>query len=241
MVRPFAVFDIDGTLIRWQLYHAISDAFVKLGYVKPKAYQIVKDARMEWKRRSSKGDFRSYEKVLIETYEAMLKDLTHEQFLMAAEAVFDEYKDQVYTYPRELINKLKGEKYLLFAISGSQVEIVEKIAAYYGFDAWVGTVYEYREGRYTGQKTVGSADKAATLKMMIKEHGASLEDSIAIGDSQSDIPMLEMVQRPITFNPERGLFKHASKKGWQIVLERKNMIYELEKRNGQYQLAKTTA
>ncbi|HLG91141.1 MAG TPA: hypothetical protein VI336_03240, partial [Candidatus Saccharimonadales bacterium] len=61
MKNKFAVFDIDGTLIRWQLYHAIADAMVRLGYVAPFTYQVVKDARMEWKKRSGNGSFRSYE------------------------------------------------------------------------------------------------------------------------------------------------------------------------------------
>lgn len=238
--RPFAVFDIDGTLIRWQLYHAISDAFVKLDYVKPATYQIVKDARMEWKRRSGKTNFRDYELVLIEAYEQALKSLSRQQFLAAAEAVFDEYKDQVYTYPRKLIKDLKKRDYLLFAISGSQVEIVEKIAGYYGFDDWSGTVYDYRRGRFTGQKTVGSADKAATVKQLASKHSVTFKESLAIGDSHSDIAMLEIVETPVAFNPEKRLFERAQSQGWRVVLERKNMVFELESKNGRYQLAKAT-
>ena len=30
MPRPFAVFDIDGTIIRWQLYHALADELASL-------------------------------------------------------------------------------------------------------------------------------------------------------------------------------------------------------------------
>ncbi len=29
MSQPFAVFDIDGTIIRWQLYHALADELAK--------------------------------------------------------------------------------------------------------------------------------------------------------------------------------------------------------------------
>lgn len=240
-MKRFAVFDIDGTLIRWQLYHAIADATVKLGYVTPGTYRSVRDARMEWKKRTGSGSFKSYEEVLIDTYEQVLQKLTMEQFTAAAEAVFDEYKDQVYIYTRDLIYKLKTSNYKLLAISGSQVEIVEKIAQHWGFDDWVGTIYTYRARRFTGQKIVGSADKAKTLRGLIKKHGVTLKDSMAVGDSASDIAMLEMVEQPIAFNPEKVLFEYAKKNGWKIVLERKNMVYELEKRNGKYQLVKTGA
>lgn len=240
MSSKFAVFDIDGTLIRWQLYHAIADTTVKLGYVAPYTYQVVKDARMEWKRRTGTGSFKSYEKQLIDTYEQVLKEITMEQFTKAADTVFDEYKEQVYIYTRDLITELKKKKYLLFAISGSQVEIVEKISRHWGFDDWVGTVYGYKNERFTGSKTVGSADKAIVLKDLIKKHGAGIKDSVAVGDSASDIAMLEMVERPIAFNPEKALFDLAKKKAWKVVIERKNMVYELEMRDGRYQLVKTS-
>jgi HAD superfamily hydrolase (TIGR01490 family) len=235
--KPFAVFDIDGTLIRWQLYHAIADALARRGYVKPEAFQTIRESRMEWKRRTGETSFKDYEKQLIITYENVLKGLTVCQFEEAVDAVFTEYKDQVYTYTRNLISELKQKGYILLAISGSQTEIVAKIAGYYGFLDYVGTVYEHDSRRFSGQKTIGSADKAKALENMIKAHGLTVQGSIATGDSASDISMLERVEIPIAFNPEKKLFDYAKQRGWKIIVERKNMIYELEAKDGSYVLA----
>lgn len=237
-MRKFAVFDIDGTLIRWQLYHAIADTLARQGYIKPEVYQSMKDARMAWKRRSG-GSFQDYEHQVIEVYETILKKLSFEQFELAIGAVFEEYKDQVYTYSRDLLLKLKKENYLLFAISGSQTEIVAKIANYYGFDDYTGTVYERSDKGFSGSKTIGSLNKDETLKRLVKKHGASFRNSVGVGDSRSDISMLELVEIPIALNPEADLFKHAKQQGWKIVIERKNMTYELENHNGKYELVKT--
>lgn len=237
--KKFAVFDIDGTLIRWQLYHAIADNLVKLGFIAPAKYQAIKDARMVWKRRESSESFKKYESQLVVVYEQILSEITVEQFELAAQEVFEEYKDQVYTYTRDLIKKLKKEGYLLFAISGSQTEVVEKVAKYYSFDDFVGTVYARKGKSFTGQSTYYAADKRAVLDRLIDKHRVSLAGSIAVGDSLGDKPMLEMVERPIAFNPERKLFSYARRKGWKVVVERKNMVYELEKRDGKYQLVKT--
>src|SRR5262245_45227999 len=92
--RPFAVFDIDGTLIRWQLYHAIADKLVSLGFIAPVKFQEIKDARMVWKRRESPEAFKAYEKQLVKLYDEILADITVSQFNQAAQAVFNEYKDQ---------------------------------------------------------------------------------------------------------------------------------------------------
>ncbi|OGL35699.1 hypothetical protein A3F65_01260 [Candidatus Saccharibacteria bacterium RIFCSPHIGHO2_12_FULL_47_16b] len=237
--KPFAVFDIDGTLIRWQLYHAVADELVKLGYIDAKAYRAVKDARMLWKRRSNPEAFKIYERQLVTAYEKMLLELSVAHFNRATDAVFKKYKDQVYTYTRDLCRRLKKDGYLLFAISNSQIEIVSKIADYYGFDDAVGTYYHHDKKRFTGAASIPLGGKHAILAELVKKHNANYQDSLAVGDSISDISMLEAVETPIAFNPEYKLFEYAKRQGWKVVVERKNMIYELELQNGKYVLAET--
>jgi phosphoserine phosphatase len=133
---------------------------------------------------------------------------------------------------------LKAKNYLLFAISGSQTEIVAKVAAYYGFDDYVGTVYGRGNGKFGGVESIGSFHKDRTLKQLVKKHGASFSGSLGIGDSQSDIPMLELVEQPVAFNPEKDLFRHAKDRGWKVVIERKNLVFELESKDGKYELVK---
>jgi HAD superfamily hydrolase (TIGR01490 family) len=234
--KPFAVFDIDGTLIRWQLYHATADALVRLGYISKDKYQSIKDARMAWKRREGEEAFKTYESQLVSLYEKVLRNLTPGQYDEAAQAVFDEYKDQVYRYTRTLIADLKTKRYLLFAISGSQTEIVGKIAHYYGFDDYIGTVYERAEGKFTGKRKLHAGSKHVILDELVKKHGATYEGSVAVGDSESDITMLEAVDQPIAFNPSKKLLQYVQKKGWKIVVERKNTIYELIKKDNKYTL-----
>lgn len=235
--RQFAAFDIDGTLIRWQLYHAIADQLIKEGYVDEGQHQKIKDARMAWKERQEGATFKAYERLLVDTYEASLKQLTPSKLNGAIDEVFDQYRDQVYTYTRSLIDELKGKNYLLFAISGSQAEIVARIAHHYGFDDYIGTVYEHKDDKFTGQKIIAAHNKNAALKKLVKKHFATFEGSLAIGDSASDASMLELVQNPIAFNPDAELLSIAKAQGWKIVVERKNVIYELEARDGTYLLA----
>lgn len=241
MSRPFAVFDIDGTLIRWQLYHAIADHLVKLGYIDSEAFQEIRNARMVWKRREYSESFRDYELRLVQLFTNVMLQLSVAQFEEAAQSVFDEYKDQVYTYTRDLIKSLKQKGYLIFAISGSQETIIQKMADCYGFDAFVGRVDEQTNGRFTGKSSTPIFAKDAALQKILSGHNVTFEGSIGVGDSHSDIKMLEMVESPIAFNPEKRLFEHAQAQGWKVVIERKNMVYELEAGQEGYELIKTTA
>lgn len=242
MSRPFAVFDIDGTLIRWQLYHAVADKLAKQGALDMADFARVRASRMNWKNRAGEASFDTYERQLITLINGAISGLSVAKLKQAYGEVITEYKDQVYTYTRDLIELLRQQNYLLFVISGSQSEIVKLLAEHYRFDDFGGTVYEQKDGRFTGRSTpLRAGRKPEHLKKLVAKHGATWQDSVGVGDSESDIPMLSLVARPIAFNPTKKLFQHAHKEEWKIVLERKNMVYELEPQDGSYILAQTNA
>lgn len=234
--RRFAVFDIDGTLIRWQLFHAIVHHLGKRGYIPEAAHVRIREARAEWKRRTTDTGFPTYETVLVQEYIAALRNVDQADYNLIVQEVFDEYKDQTFTYTRDLIAKLKGEGYMLLAISGSQYEIIDKLARHFGFEAAVGATLEQIDGKYSGVIDSPIFDKAKVLRQLIAEHGLTTEGSYAVGDSKSDVPMLEIVDNPVAFNPDKEFFQIAKGHGWKIVVERKNMVYELEPSDGRYVL-----
>lgn len=233
-MKKFAVFDIDGTLVRWQLYHALTDKLANQGLLGKNAKEQLHTARMHWKVRQNPDSFRKYEQVLIEVFEAAVAGLSAQALEQAANEVSQTYNDQVYTYGRNLIKELKQQGYFLLAISGSHQELVQNIARQYGFDDWRGTVYERHGDTFTGKSFVASHNKKAILTELVAKHKLSMQGSIAVGDSASDAPMLEIVEHPIAFNPDRLLFELARQHNWKIVVERKNVIYELEPKDGRY-------
>ncbi|MCL1929746.1 HAD family phosphatase [Candidatus Saccharibacteria bacterium] len=228
MSRKFAVFDIDGTLIRWQLYHAIVNRLAAKGEMPPEAYEKIRRARMSWKNRSHNTAFEDYEMALVQEWLASSGALTYKQYLKVVDEVVREYINQTYTYTRDLIKKLKKQGYFLLTISGSPKEAVEKVAKRYGFDDFVAAEFGLDQRQhFTGKNFSPIFDKAATLNKLVRKHKLSWVDSVAVGDTASDVAMLELVQRPIAFNPERELAKIAMKRGWPIVVERKNVVYKL--------------
>jgi len=237
MQRPFAVFDIDGTLIRWQLYHAIVDELARQGHISKKGYDAIRHARMNWKRRAPGASFKTYEAELIRVYVDSLSNLSPTKLEEAAKAAFEEYKDQVYTYTRDLIAELKAKDYLIFAISGSHAEVVSKMAGHYGFDDFIGTEFVSNKNQLTGEVIAAYHDKDLSLKKLVNRNNATYSGSFAVGDSLSDAKMMELVENPIAFNPDADLLAHARQKGWRVVVERKNVIYQLGKDGNSYLLA----
>lgn len=235
-MRPFAVFDIDGTLIRWQLFHAIVHSLGKHGHMPADAHERIKKARMDWKLRTTNEGFGKYEAVLVKEYLAALKQINPEQYALIVQEVFDEYKDQTYTYTRDLVQDLKKKGYFLLAISGSHHEVIQKLAQHHGFDVAVGATFEQIDGRFSGSIDTPIFDKVKVLKRLIAGHNLTTKGSLAVGDSPSDVAMLELVDNPIVFNPDKKLFGVATERQWRIVVERKNMVYELEPYHGTYTL-----
>jgi len=192
---------------------------------------------LQWKKRASEDAFRRYEHRLVNLVDQAITGIRVAELHSASEAVIAEYKDQVYTYTRDLIGDLKQQGYLLFAISASQSDIVGQLASYYGFDDYAGSKYQVAGRNFTGKKEVLMKErKPEVLKQLASKHGATFAGSLAVGDSESDIPMLEIVEQPIAFNPTKLLYEHAKEHSWKIVLERKNVIYQLEPSSGQYEL-----
>jgi HAD superfamily hydrolase (TIGR01490 family) len=234
-MKKFAVFDIDGTLIRWQLYHAVVNRLASENLLGGDFYDQIHSARLEWKNRAQ--PFSEYEDVLVRKFVSILPNVDAREYDRVVRDIWNEYHDQVYVYTRDLIKELREEGYFLLIISGSPSEIVEILAEYYGFDDFVACEFERnKSGHFTGKISTPVRDKKLALQKLVDKHGLDWKNSIAVGDSGSDIAMLSQVERPIAFNPDHKLFDTAREKGWEIVVERKNVVYKLHCKDGAYTL-----
>src|SRR6185436_7444507 len=156
--------------------------------------------------------------------------LPYKDFMKAVKQVIAFHKNRTYVYTRDLIADLKKQGYFILAISHSPKELLDEFCAHLGFDKVYGRVYEVgHDGTFTGKTLYLEeiANKANILKRFIEKEGFSLEDSYGVGDSESDIKFLTFVENPICFNPNKKLYEHAKKHGWKVVVERKDVIYNI--------------
>ena len=66
------------------------------------------------------------------------------------------------------------------------------------------------------------------IKQYVFENNLDLKNSYGVGDTESDAGFLELVENPIAFNPNYNLKKIAGEKKWKIVVEKKDVIYEIK-------------
>lgn len=223
-----AIFDIDGTIFRSSLVIELSHALVNAKIFPSSTQREISKEYSAWLDR--KGSYEAYINKVVEIYVKNIAGKNFARVSKVAQKVINYQKDRTYRFTRDLIKKLKAQKYFLAAISGSPSYIVEKYAKAIGFDLFFGTELEIKSGKFTGKvKSLDSAfNKAKIVKDLAAKHRFDLTQSVAVGDTEGDIEMLKLVGRPIAFNPNLGLAKFAKKNKWSVVAERKDVIYQIK-------------
>lgn len=227
-MKKAAIFDIDGTIFRSSLLIELTDALVQEGVFSVVAREMYVDAYKNWSDR--KDTYEKYIGAVIEAFEQSIRGVKEADFSRVAGKVALFHQNRVYRYTRDLVKELKAKNYFLLAISNSPKIILEDFCQKFGFDKVYGRLYEVDGAeKFTGQTLFADivADKAKVLSRAIEKENLTLDKSIGVGDSESDIKFLEMVEEPICFNPNQKLYDHAKQAGWKIVVERKDVIYEI--------------
>lgn len=227
-MKRVAIFDIDGTIFRSSLLIQLVDELINRELFPKDAHKEFEKVRTGWLER--KGDYEEYIGTVVKTFMKHIKGVAYSDFSDTAEYVALVHRDRSYKFTRELIRSLKHKGYYLLAISQSPKTILDFVAPRYGFDKVYGRVFELGpQNRFTGEITDLHliANKANIVKRAVEKEGLTLKGSVAVGDTEDDIPMLEMVERAIAFNPNQKLYKYAKRNGWEIVVERKDVIYKL--------------
>ncbi len=234
--RKFAAFDIDGTIARSALFFQIVDELIAAGHLPAEARVELDEKYERYRRREHQGAFYDYSEASVSILVNNMTKVRVTDYQRAVDAVVTRSGSYIYTYTRDLIRSLKKQGYFLIALSGSEMYSVQQFAKAYNFDVAIGEVYHEKDGYFTGQVDMVVHKKDVHLKRLITKHDLTLKGSIAVGDTKGDIQMLEVVEHPIAFNPEQMLYQTAKQNGWKIVVERKNVIYELLASDGTYQL-----
>lgn len=221
-----AIFDVDGTIFRKNLHYVLISELSYRGIFKKQVRDELVRVYGHWL--DHEGTYEEYRVKLVKLYEENIRGCREKDIIDAAKTVAHFNAKRVYIFAKDLIEKL-AKDHTMLVISGSPVEIVSQYVGYFGFDAHFGSVYEVDDDkRYTGRAIFEpTIDKGAVVKQYIAENNLSLDGSIGIGDTESDAKFLQLVERPIAFNPNLNLKKIAEEKGWEIKVEKKDVVYQI--------------
>ncbi len=225
--NKLAIFDIDGTIFRKNLAFELINELSWLGIFNKSVRDILVKHYVRWL--NHKGVYEEYRKALVDLYAKSIEGCKRQDIEKASEKIAPFYKDRTYIFANQLIKKLKKEGYHIIAISGSPSEVVEEYNKYLKFEKAYGTIYETdKSGFFTGKIAFDPIkDKGQVAKQYAAENNLTLEGSYGVGDTESDAKFLSLVENPIAFNPNENLLSLAKKNNWKIVVEKKDVIYQI--------------
>lgn len=228
-MRPIAIFDIDGTIFRSSLTIELLKHLVRRKIFDARLMQKVLRSEKKWIDRS--GHYDDYVGDMVEAYRKGIVGKKKNDIVAVSKEVIEEQKFRTYRYTRRLLEKIRG-KYVTIAISGSPLEVVSEYNKFLKFDKLYGWEFGIDEkGRYTDVVLHAPPQyKKELIVRYVQNHNMSFKGSIGVGDTETDIGFLDLVQEPIAFNPNSVLARHAKKHGWKVVLERKDLVTEFDPR-----------
>ena len=228
VARKVAVFDIDGTIFRSSLFIELMEELIDAEVFDESVRDQYLKEKEAWLDR--RGDYEAYVGAMITQFMKNLKGVEYRELEWAGKRVVDRVGFRIYEHTTALVRTLREKGYYLLAISHSPKIVVDQFARRLGFHKVYGTMYEVGpEDRFTGilldQHLIGN--KANIVRRAVEKEKLTLKGSVGVGDTEADISFLELVDRPIAFNPNKKLYRYAKRMAWPVVVERKDVIYKL--------------
>ncbi len=227
-MHKVAIFDIDGTVFRSSIFVELVEALIREGVFPGRARRGYEREYHAWLNRS--GEYEAYVAAMVAVFHKYIKGVHYGDLKEVGKKVVREQEQHLYRFTRDLIRDLKRRRYFLLAVSQSPKAVLDPFCKRLGFDKVYGRIYTLGpEDRFTGEVEEFHviANKGAVLRRALEKEGLTLEKSIGVGDTEDDAAFLDLVEAPICFNPNRRLYRIARTRGWRVVVERKDVIYEI--------------
>jgi len=208
-----AIFDLDETLIHGDCASLWTQEMVKIGWADGDSFIAHEQELM---RQYAAGT------LAMEDYMAFtlspLVGRTPEEVAHVVEPFVEDVIEPIFYSGTLAAHRAAGDR--LLVISASAHFLVSAIAERFGIDEVLAIDLEQQHGFYSG-RTQGvltyREGKVTRLHAWLAEQNESLLGASFYSDSRNDLPLLQVVEKPFTVNPDPTLRAHAEQAGWPIL------------------------
>jgi HAD superfamily hydrolase (TIGR01490 family) len=139
---------------------------------------------------------------------------------LVKETINEAIEPLLYAEALELIDHHLAEGEEVYLVSSAPAEIVEPFAELLGITGAISSQATIDEnGKFTGEMAffAQGENKAAAIRELAQMRGIDLSGSSAYSDSETDVPMLQVVGHPFAVNADRQLLRIAHENQWPIL------------------------
>lgn len=205
--------DIDGTLVRVSTERRFAIWLIRRRVVGPSQWLAFALFTLRWWPRFGLHTLKKNK--------AYLRGLEHHSIALLAQQFVSEKIPRLLFAPcvdRVRSHLAAGDKIVL--LSGTLDIIAAALAHLLGIDNAIGTRCAVEAGRYTAKPPLlhpfGVAKKEIA-EQLSRDFVISSENTVALADSQSDLPLLEMVGTGVAVRPDFRLQRAARSRRWEVI------------------------
>jgi len=224
MKIKLAIFDVDGTLFNGNL----GIEFIKVLVQKELFTKEIGEKIFDWYNKYKNSEVEKSIAVdeIYKLYATGMKGINKVKADEISLETWQKVNGKMYKFVPKMVDLFKKQNYLIILLSGSLIEMVRILGNELQINEeniMAGEI-EIIDDFYTGNiiSYPGSADQKIEALMKLiqkKDINVDWKNSIAMGDNERDLKVLEMVGKPIAFNPNEKLRNVAKNNGWRITDE----------------------
>jgi putative phosphoserine phosphatase / 1-acylglycerol-3-phosphate O-acyltransferase len=216
-VAKSAVFiDLDRTLLCHASGQVLNRALVEEG-VLPEGRALPGD-RLLYAVNDRLGE-NLFSMGLVRAAARVAKGWSQDQVRAAGRRAVAALSDLVAPFAPQRLAAFRAQGHRLVLATTTPVDMIGPFAEALGFDDVIATVYETKDGRYTGRLYEGfvwGTGKLRAVREWAEAQGIDLAACHACSDSIFDVPLLSSVGSPHAVNPDPSLTVVATARRWPV-------------------------
>jgi phosphoserine phosphatase len=217
LMLRLAIFDLDGTLLQDHLVAAVAEGLSSRPDCDRQAADEVRMAVRAY--RSGEIGHDEAAARLHSAYVRAVSGIPLDVLDLVGKQAWQRVRERVFPHAEELIGLVRARGLRPCLLSGSPHEAVVHAGADLGVDhAWGLELADDGRGARRIRRAPARRDaKGVILTEVTRGWAVDWSGSLAMGDSPSDIAVLEMVGHPVVFEPDSELLATALVRGWPVT------------------------
>lgn len=213
MQRSIALFDIDNTMYDGFSYFALLEKHVNEQLISAQVLDTANKIMQKYRLKQQ-----DYETTIVELLDIYAKGLKNVAYQPVLRSTLEFYRNSTkfFAYVEPTIEALRSTHDITL-VTGEPQFVAQAVAKVFDIETYYSSEYEVQHGVFTGKvsRYLGSRhEKHNAITHLTKEY--NFKDSLAFGDSEGDIEMLQVVQHAICLNPTPGLQALAKENRWHL-------------------------
>ena len=227
--KSIALFDIDKTIYNEHSFFAATKFLIDKGLLPDDTWTKIEQELGKYTQKIQTYSFTANN--LLKIFVVALAGKNYDVIMKATKEFFDQNQANFYPYFKNILPILKQTHDVYLITTNSQM-VAETVKAGFGLDGYLCTNFEVVDGIFTGEVLNSLADGKHIVEDLLPKYGGN---TMAFGDSENDIGMLEKVTTPICINPSPELLAHATENGWLVTSdsEAENLILGILKKESE--------